>query len=213
MPRVFRETFGRCQWHGQETVPQRRIMTGGRARPGGRRLNGISTADHHAQVSHRHRPRHHQQRPGVHRSAARKPRRPAPEIQTFAVPQLVAPGEIGRAAAAAVVPLPAGPARSAAPAPTALPWDAEPRLRRRRVRPQPRRHGAGPAGHLRQVVAVPCRRRSLRRRCCPGAPRRTCRASRRSRPRPATCGTWSRLELRDGARTGRTIGWRNRRSC
>ena len=78
------------------------------------------------------------------------------------------------------------------PGATALPWDPAASVRRRRVRPQSRRQGAWPARHLRQVVALPCRRRSLGRRCCPGAPRPTCRASRRSRRRPATCSTWSR---------------------
>ena len=131
---------------------------------------------------------------------------------TFRVPQLVAPGEVADRPLLAVVPLSARPARPAAGA-TALPWDAKPQLRRRRVRPQPRGDGSRPAGHLGQVVAVSRRRRSHRAAACPGARRPTCRASRRSRRPPATCATSSRPGTTRWPRTSRATGSRSRRSC
>ena len=86
-------------------------------------------------------------------------RQPRAEDLSDAATRRRRPG--GRAAAAAVVPVPARPARSAArlgrPA-----VGSERDLRRRRVRPQPRGQGPRPAGVVRQVVALPRRRRSHR---------------------------------------------------
>ena len=75
-------------------------------------------------------------------------------IRTFAVPQLVAPGQVEARETlpsfhyqAAAGELAAGALR--------CPWHkTEPSLRRRLFRPRPRRAGAGPADQLGQVVAV-----------------------------------------------------------
>ncbi len=109
---------------------------------------------------------------------AERPRRPSDQPGTdpsLPIPQVVAVERRGRAAALAVVPLPAGsqgvPRRGARPA---LEVAAGPR--RGRLRARARRQGPGPAGQLGQELAVAPRRRppradpalDRRRRCGQG---------------------------------------------
>ena len=83
----------------------------------------------------------------------------------------------------------------------------------RRVRPQPRRPHSRPAGHFRQILALPCRRRSLR---AAAAVERSARCAAHLARRgfgtlPAASGR--QLEPRHGPRPTTNCVWKSKRSC
>ena len=123
------------------------------------------------------------------RTSTRKGReRPAADIRLFEVPQLVAPGETRPAADAAVVPLPARPARAAARRRRHCPGRTTP-TGSSASSPGPGGEGPGPPRRQRQELALPPGRRPRGRHPPLGQPRRRRARSRRSRRRPTTCGT------------------------
>ena len=128
------------------------------------------------------------------------------------IPQLVAPGELAeRPLLPSFLYLP-GPHDLPAGA-TALPWDADAGLRRRRVRPQSRGEGAGPARHVRQVLALSCRRRSLG-----AALALDCTAGRAAHLAGRGFGALSAPPRREPGTTpwrttGRTTAWKSSRWC
>ena len=162
----------------------------------------MGRARYHGTLSDRHRPGHHEQRAGVPRPASAP--RGGGRVDITPLPR--SPARRARrnqgADASAVVPLPARIARfgrrrhGPALGPVA-------QLRRRRVRPQPRRQGARPTRHFREVVAVPSRRRSLvGPAALERAARRAASFSRRGvGALPAPPGR--KLELRDGEGSAR----------
>ena len=107
-------------------------------------------------------------------------------IETFAVPQLVAPGQVeARETLPSFHYQPA--AGELAAGALQCPWhrDASRTFSRGLLRPRSRRPGARPADQLGQVVAVSLGRGSDGRRCCRGTGRPTSSGSRRSRSAPA----------------------------
>ena len=164
-----------------------------RARARAGRGRAVSAARNDARssrrYSHRHRPRHHPLRAGVRRH--RRQRRRDHRARRAAGP---AADRARRGRGAPLLPsfLYLPQPTSSRPASLALPWPADSRARRRRVRAQPRRDDADPAGVERQELAVPPRRRPARRASC-----RTTRRPRCARVSPLEASTRYLEHLRE----------------
>ena len=139
----------------------------------------------------------------------RKPRDGRPQVQTFAVPQLVAHGEVaGRVLLPSFLYLP-GP-HDLPPGATALPWDpgrnyVVGEFARNHGSPHPR---AGWSPRPSRGCVMPAS--IVPRPCCPGPRRPMCRAFRRSRRRHAICATWSIRGTMRWLTAMTRIAWKNR---
>ena len=149
-------------------------------------------------LPHRHRPRHHQQRPGLHRPAAQPRRGGRIDIQPFPVPQLVAPGEVADR--------PLLPSFLYLPGPHDLPPGADRPAVGRRAATTPSASSPAttaarcPAGSSRSAKSWLCHAGVDRSAAAAAVERPAGRAAHlaASRRRRATCATSSRLELRHG---------------